>query len=90
MEFYVHLIYVDKEQSHKANQFLSGNCKYIVNNHWFYEGELFCLDEAGVSYITLGEESVPSLGGLSESELIEVCKERFYVTPKLKGQPAPR
>lgn len=79
MEFWVNLIVTAKEQSDKAADNLKGNCTYIDNNVWIYEGERWCLEDDGVLFNVISEGAVPCLGDLSQKELVELCSDIFDV-----------
>ena len=57
-------------------EFLKDNATHVTGHYWLYEGMLECI---GGSFENLGEAAVPSLGGLSESELIDLVKNYFDV-----------
>ena len=55
-------------------EFLKDNATHVTGHYWLYEGMLECL---GGGFLNLGEAAVPSLGGLSESELIGLANDYF-------------
>lgn len=71
MSFLVNMIKADE------NSFLKENATHIVGPYWFYEGDLEFCDVK--SFEDLGQSVVPSLGGLSESELIAIAEIHFCV-----------
>ena len=74
IQFEVNLILADENQTLKQLEELEGNCTYVKNNLWIFEGEPEFLD----AYFTvLSTGVVGSLGGLSEKELIDICKDTF-------------
>ena len=55
-------------------EFLKDNATHVTGHYWLYEGMLECL---GGGFVNLGEAAVPSLGGLSELELMKLVKTYF-------------
>ena len=54
------------------------NCMHVKGPYWIFEGDIDFIGE-GIKLEIVEEGIVPSLGGLSERELIKVCKESFDV-----------
>ena len=79
MEFWTKLIVVAKEQTPEAVKSLKGNCTYVDNWCWIFEGEIGCLKDDGVKFNELSEGAVPCLGDLSREDLVELCEEVFGV-----------
>lgn len=50
------------------------NCTHVVGDYWIFEGDEDALEG---QFEILAEGSVPSLGGLSQEKLIEICGESF-------------
>ena len=74
IQFQVSLILADKGQSLRQLEELEGNCTFVKNNLWIFEGDVEFL---GAKFKVLDEGAVGSLGGLSEKELVKICKETF-------------
>jgi len=79
MEFWVTLIDAAKKQSAIAAESLSDNCTHIDGCCWIFEGEIFVLEEDGIKFNEVAEGAVPCLGGLSKSELVDLCDDVFGV-----------
>lgn len=76
MKFEVNLI-----KTPESNQFLKAACSHVTGEYWIYEGELDCLD-FDYTLIAIGE--CPSIGSLSESEMIAGCEKWFGWACKVK------
>lgn len=66
-------------------KFLKANGTHVTRGYWIYEGcEELLADESKHAKF-LANACVPSLGGLSEQELITIAKERFGfdLSPKM-------
>jgi hypothetical protein len=74
MEFYVKLIEAAEDLSDDEKQELEDNCTFVKNNIWIYEGEEYALD---TRFSVLSDGIIGSLGGLSQDELIDICKSTF-------------
>lgn len=77
MEFLTSLIVVDDYQPQRAIESLHANCTHVFGNVWIFEGNTEVLEEDGVRFNVVLEAAVPSLGGLSQKELIELCDDCF-------------
>lgn len=75
--FAVTLIQVVKFTKPDAEESLKANCTHVKNDVWIFEGDDWCLSEDGVNFNVLDTGIVGSLGGLTEAELIQICKESF-------------
>lgn len=53
---------------------LTSNCQHVYEDYWIFKGDQEFIEPA---HIHLGSAVVPSLGGMSEAELIAGCKEWF-------------
>ncbi|AUR98415.1 hypothetical protein NVP1250O_77 [Vibrio phage 1.250.O._10N.261.55.E11] len=74
MEFFVSLIAANEQDEPAQRTELEENCTYITENYWFYEGDLDALSDYGVRFELVEENiAVPSLGGLTEKELMELA-----------------
>jgi hypothetical protein len=71
-EFWTKLIKV----SEYYGDSIPANCTHVKGDYWIFEG-----DEEFISgkFEVLAEGAAPSLGGLSEKELIEICAHVFGV-----------
>lgn len=56
---------------------LRKNCTHVSGIYWIMEGDVDILRDAGVKLREVAQGVVGALGGLSEAELKQVCKERF-------------
>ena len=79
MEFWTTLIVVAKEQIPEAVKSLKGNCTYVDNWCWIFEGDIECLVDDGVKFNEIAEGAVPCLGDMSKAELVELCKDVFGI-----------
>jgi len=79
MEFWTTLIKVNGKQSEDAQKSLKINCTHVTDDYYIMEGDVDCLRDDGVSLHEIAEGAVPSLGGLSENELITLCSEVYGV-----------
>lgn len=79
MEFLTTLIVTAKKQSPEAAKFLKDNCTYVDNHCWIFEGAKWCLEHYEVMCNEIADGAVPSLGGLSKPELVEICQDAFGV-----------
>ena len=59
--------------------FLTLNCTHVKGQYWIYEGLDELLDDELTKYSLLAHGVAPSLGGLTESELVEGCLNWFNV-----------
>lgn len=73
MEFFVNLIRAIEQNDPEQLKELEENCTYITKDYWFYEGDLDSLEDYGVRFEVMEEDMVvPSLGDLTEGELIDL------------------
>lgn len=72
MEFLVALI-----KTHDNNKFLKDNCTHVKGEYWIYEGFNELLGDELTSHEIVCEGVVPCLGGMTEEELINGCREWF-------------
>ena len=72
IEFWAKLIKV----SEYCGDSIERNCIHVKGDYWIFEG-----DEEALSgrFEIMAEGSVPSLGGLSQKELLDICQESFGV-----------
>ena len=75
--FRVNLILVAPSQSEAAQRCLEANCTYVSGRLWLFEGDLEVLEKHGVRFEYLHQGVVGSLGGLTNDELLNVCKRAF-------------
>ncbi|QZI89615.1 hypothetical protein SIPHO076v1_p0082 [Vibrio phage PS34B.1] len=74
MEFFVNLIAANEQDEPAQRAELEENCTHITKNYWFYEGDLEALNDYGVRFDLIDENiAVPSLGDLTEKELIDLA-----------------
>lgn len=92
MEFDVKLIRAKREDQDKhALKSLEGNCMYVVNDLWVFEGDEEVLDQDGVLFVVLDFGAVPSpygLGDLNQAELVAVCEGTFSCNPEIYETPS--
>ena len=74
MGFWVQLILADKTQLPEQERELKANCTFIKNRLWIFEGDIDYLD---ANVTVLSDGAVGSLGGLSEKQLVGICKDTF-------------
>ncbi len=60
------------------NKFLKLNCTHVKGDYWIYEGLDELLEDHLTKFTTV-DGIVPSLGGFTESELVEGCLNWFGV-----------
>lgn len=70
--FVVTLIRLKGKQSPQAKQCIKDNCSHITKNFYVFEGDIGCLDDEGVKYITIGEGIIPAIGDKTEKQRIEI------------------
>lgn len=83
-QFIVNLIETTPNQTQEAINFLQANCTHIycandLCNFWIYEGDIECLDDAGVDYCDQGEGIVGCLGDLSQGAKIKLVYDEFGI-----------
>ena len=74
MEFWTSLI-----KTPGVNQFLEDNCTHVTGEYWIFEGDNCVLEDELKKYEIIAEGAVPSLGGLTETELVAVCEDRYGI-----------
>ena len=74
MNFFVNLIETSSNLTDEMKEDLKANCTFIKNNIWIFEGEPEFLN---ARFRILDTGIVGPLGDLSQSELVEMCKETF-------------
>lgn len=80
IEFWTTLIVADKKQlTATAQESLDGNCTYVANNYWIFEGDTDVLRDDGVQFKEVVEGAVPGLGGMSRDELVELTENVFGI-----------
>lgn len=79
-EFWTTLLKVEP-RSEKA-QALIANCTHVTGPYWIMEGDTDYLRAEGIRFDVIAEGAVGCLGGLSESELIQVCSDSYGVDLK--------
>lgn len=62
---------------------LQRNCTHVKNDIWIFEGDELFLRDAGIDFDILDKGIVPALGDLTETEVINLCKETFNFNHKL-------
>lgn len=77
--FWTTLIKIKGKQSDEAMLALKENCTHVTGGYYIMEGDVDCLRDYGVQCEEIEEGAVPSLGGLSDKELFELCEEVFGV-----------
>ena len=78
MEFYVSLVSV-LNKGYSEDTF-NTNFIHVKDDFYIFEGDIeFVQDNDGVELVVVSEGAVPSLGGLSQKELIKICDERLGV-----------
>ena len=75
--FLVQLLQIPITQSQIATKEITDNCTFVAPGLWIYEGDIDVLVLAGVHLKVLDTGVVGSLGDLSQSELIQLCKDTF-------------
>lgn len=75
--FEVKLIKSASEQTKRGIKALHDNCTHVAGNVWIYEGDEEALEDYGTRFEVIDTGLVGSLGGLSQDELIELCKKTF-------------
>jgi len=81
MEFLTTLIKIKGNQNKKARQSLVDNCTHVTGGYYIMEGDVDCLRDDGVVLEEIEEGAVPSLVGLSDKEMMEVCQVAYGVNP---------
>jgi len=61
----------------KESEFLKKNATHVTGHYWLYEGDLEPLIDSSPGNEFLGTAALPSLGGLSQAELMELVKINF-------------
>lgn len=79
IEFWTTLIEAEPIQTDKAMKSLQGNCTYVDNFFYIFEGDIEVLQEDGVKFCEHGEGAVPCLGDMSQGELVKLCWDVFGV-----------
>lgn len=72
--FWVSLIKIISIDNEDAQQDLVANCTHVYKDYWIMEGDVEFLSK-GIQLSVITEGAVPSLGGLSTKELIQICKD---------------
>lgn len=67
---------------------ICANCTHVAGRYWIMEGDTNYLRDEGVPFVEVAEGAVGALGGLTERELIEVCRTSFGVPLDPTGSPA--
>lgn len=80
MEFFVKLIKADDNLSKEEKEELDANCTFIKNNIWIFEGDEVFLD---ARFTVLSGGVVGPLGGLSQEQLVGICKATFIFDESL-------
>ena len=79
MEFWASLIIISGKQTKAAMDAIRRNCNYVDNDCWIYEGDIEALEHYGVKFRVLSEGAIPSIGGLTKKELLDICDECFGI-----------
>jgi len=75
--FAVSLIKVTRHPKNYPREEFLKDATHIKDKYWIYEGDLEYLVYMGVSFMTIAEGVVKSLGGLTQEELVKLCLEVF-------------
>lgn len=78
IQFWTTLIKV-REPTPQAAEALRANCTHVTGPYWIMEGDVDCLRDEGVRLIEVAEGAVGSLGDLTESELVQVCRDSYGI-----------
>ena len=76
IEFEVKLLYAEGDYSAETAYELATNCTPVCPRWWIFEGDLESLD-ADVEVVEAGV--VGSLGGKTQEQMIEICRESFMI-----------
>lgn len=79
IEFLVSLINVKAANSPDAKAALETAATHVQGPYWIVDGETESLVALGVEFEVVSDGYVGPLGGLSQSELIKICKEYLDV-----------
>ena len=60
-----------------GHKFLEANCTHVLGPYWIMEGDVDFLRDSGVEFEHIDEGAVSSLGGLSQEELLTVCRQAY-------------